>query len=84
MIRKYHNHTLQTNSLHRKGEAQYTNSHTISGRQLKKKPSIPHQDDCKTRKRHKVLHNKSRDKHRASTVHRTNKKHETAITEPPP
>ena len=35
MIRKYHNHTLQTNPRHHEEEPQSTNSHMISGRQLK-------------------------------------------------
>ena len=35
MIRKYHNHTPQTNQRHREEESQNTNSHKTSGRQLK-------------------------------------------------
>ena len=41
MIRKYHNHKLQTNQWHREEEA---HNHKQSN-QL----SFPHQDDCKTR-----------------------------------
>ena len=45
MIRKYHNHTLQTKPQHREEEPQNTNSHKTSGRQLKKNNelSLPHQ-----------------------------------------
>ena len=35
MIRKYHNHTLQTNTRHCEQEPQNTNSYKTSGRQLK-------------------------------------------------
>ena len=41
MIRKYHNHTLQTNPLQREEEPQKTNSHKTSGRQLKYKATSP-------------------------------------------
>ena len=34
MIRKYHNHTLQTNPRHREEDSQNTNSHNTPGRQL--------------------------------------------------
>ena len=34
MIKKYHNHTLQTNPMHGEEEPQNTNSHKTSGRQL--------------------------------------------------
>ena len=37
MIRKYHNHTLQTNLRHREKESHNTNSHKTSGRQLKQR-----------------------------------------------
>ena len=49
MIRKYHNHKLQTNPwLHE--EAPH-NNHEIPGRQTKQNNqlSLPYQDDCKTR-----------------------------------
>ena len=47
MIRNYHNHTLQTNHLHREEETQNTNSHKAPGRQLKysNQLSLPHQYD---------------------------------------
>ena len=50
MIRKYHNHKLQTNPRYRKEEPH--NNHETPGRQTKQsiKPSLPHQDDCKTRR----------------------------------
>ena len=35
MNRKYHNHTLQTNTWYREEERQNTNSHKTSGTQLK-------------------------------------------------
>ena len=47
MIRKYHNHKLQTNPWHREDH----NNHETPGRQTKQSNqlSLPHQDDCKTR-----------------------------------
>ena len=50
MIRKYHNHKLQSNPLHRKEEPH--NYDQTPRRQTKQsnKLSLPHQDDCKTRK----------------------------------
>ena len=51
MIRKYHNHTLQTIPCHREEEPQNTDSHKTSGRQPKQSNQLlAHQDDCKTRK----------------------------------
>ena len=52
MIRKYHNHTLQTNPRNHEEEPQNTDCHKTSGRQLKESNqlSLPHQDDCKTRR----------------------------------
>ena len=49
MIRKYHNHKLQTTPLHREEEP--PNHHEIPGRQIKQSNqlSLPHQDDCNTR-----------------------------------
>ena len=35
MNKKYHNHTLQTNTSYREEERQNTNSHKTSGTQLK-------------------------------------------------
>ena len=48
MIRKYHNHKLQTNPWHREEEPQ--NKHEVPGRQIEQSNqlSLPHQDDCKT------------------------------------
>ena len=49
MIRKYHNHKLQTTLWHCEDE-QHNNQET-PGRQIQQnhKLSLPHQDDCKTR-----------------------------------
>ena len=49
MIRKYHNHTLQTNAWHR--EEEQDNNHETTGRKTKQSDqlSLPHQDDCKAR-----------------------------------
>ena len=58
MVRKYHNHKLQTNLWHCDEEPQ--NNHE-TGRQTKQsnKLSILHQDDCKTSIGDKVTHNKT-------------------------
>ena len=50
MVRQYHNHTLQTNPLHREEETHSTNS-PITLNTLFKQPSLslPQRDDCKTR-----------------------------------
>ena len=50
MIRKYHNHKSQTNPWHREEEP--LNHHETTGTQTKQsnQPSLPHQDDCETRK----------------------------------
>ena len=47
MIRKYHNHKLQTNRWHCEEEPH--NNHETPGRQTKQSNqlSLPHQDDCK-------------------------------------
>ena len=49
MIRKYHNHKLQTT--HGTVRKNHTNKHETPGRQTKQsyQLSLPHQDDCKTR-----------------------------------
>ena len=49
MIRKYHNHKLQTTPWHREEEPH--NNHETSGRQTKQtnQLSLSHRDDCKTR-----------------------------------
>ena len=46
MIRKYHNHKLQTTPWHREEEP--LNHHKTPGRQIKQSNqlSLPHQDDC--------------------------------------
>ena len=61
MIRKYHNHKLQTDPLHFEGEPH--NHHKTPGRKIKQSNqlSLPHQDDCKTR----------RDIKKRTTKHRT-------------
>ena len=48
MIRKYHNHKLQTNPWHRDEKSH--NNHETPGRHTKQSNqlSLPHQDDCKT------------------------------------
>ena len=50
MIRKYHNHKLQINPWHREEEPH--NNHETPRRQTKQSNqlSLPHQDDCKTRR----------------------------------
>ena len=49
MIRKYHNHKLQTNPWHCEEEPH--NNHRTPGRHPKQNNqlSLPHRDDCKTR-----------------------------------
>ena len=49
MIRKYHNHKLQTTPRHREEEP--LNHHETPGRQIKQSNqlSLNHQDDCNTR-----------------------------------
>ena len=55
MIRKYHNHKLQTNPRHGKEEPH--NNHKTPEGQTKQSNqlSLPHQDDCKTRMDTKYL-----------------------------
>ena len=50
MIRRYHNHKLQTKPWH--SEEEPHNNHETPGRQTKQinQISLPHQDDCKTRR----------------------------------
>ena len=50
MIRKYQNHKPQITPWNREEEP--PNHHETPGRQTKQseKPSLPHQDDCNTRK----------------------------------
>ena len=49
MIRKYHNHKLQTNPRHHEEEPH--NNHETPEGQTKQSSqlSLPHQDDCKTK-----------------------------------
>ena len=51
MARKYHNHTLQTNPLHREEETHSTNSPMPLKQFLSNhlSLSLPQRDDCKTR-----------------------------------
>ena len=69
MIRKYHNHKLQTTSWHREEEP--LNHHETPGRQIKQsnQPSLPHQDDCNTRmdiKQRTTKHRTITDSHNGS------------------
>ena len=49
MIRKYQNHTPQTNQRHPEEEPQNADCHNTSGRQLTQSNQLYYQDDCKTR-----------------------------------
>ena len=64
MIRKYHNHKLQTNPWHR--EEKTHNNHEIPGRQTNQSNqfSLSHQDFFKTSIGHKVTHNKTKNTYR--------------------
>ena len=69
MIRKYHNHKLQTTPWHREEEP--LNHHKTPGRQIKQSNqlSLPHQDDCNTRmdiKLRKTKHRTITDSHNGS------------------
>ena len=69
MIRKYHNHKLQTTPRHREEEP--LNHHETPGRQIKQSNqlSLPHQDDCNTRtdtKQHTTKHRTITDSHNGS------------------
>ena len=78
IIRKYHNHKLQTNPWHR--EEEQDNIHETPGRQTKQSnqlsQSLPHRNDCKTRK----------DTEYRTTKHRTitESHNESTTTEPQP
>ena len=52
MIRKYHNHTPQTNPWHLQEETHSSNSYNTSESQLKQsnQPYLPNKDDCNTRR----------------------------------
>ena len=79
MIRKYHNHKLQTNPWHREKEPH--NNHETPGRQTNQSNqfSLPYQADCKSRTKHRTItdsHNGSNNKHqvnnnRTTTLERT-------------
>ena len=69
MIRKYHNHKLQTTLWHRQEEP--LNHHETPGRQIKlsNQLSLPHQDDCNTRmdiKQRTTIHRTITDSHNGS------------------
>ena len=69
MIRKYHNHKLQTTLWHREEEP--LNHHETPGRQIKQSNqlSLPHQDDCNTRrdiKQRTTIHSTITDSHNGS------------------
>ena len=69
MIRKYHNHKLQTTPWHREEEP--LNHHETPGRQIKQSNqlSLPHQDDCNTRmgmKQRTTIHRTITDSHNGS------------------
>ena len=59
MVRKKHNHKLQTNLWHHEDEPH--NNLNSPGGQAKQSNqlSLPHQDDCNTRNGHKVTHSKT-------------------------
>ena len=61
MVRKYHNHKLQTNPPHREEEPQDIHNNKTPKRQQKQSNqlSLLHQDNCKTRKG-KVIHTKTK------------------------
>ena len=77
MIKKYHNHTLQTNPWHRKEETQNINRNKTSGRQLKQsiQLSLPRLDDCKTSKR--AQRNAYQNKDQAENTHKKWEVHKT-------
>ena len=60
MIRKFHNHKLQTTPWHRQEEP--LNHHETPGGQIKQSSqlSLPHQDDCNTRMDIKLFTTKHR------------------------
>ena len=69
MIRKYHNHKLQTTQRHREEEP--LNHHETPGRQIKQSNqlSLPHQDDCNARmdiKQRTTIHRTITDSHNGS------------------
>ena len=72
MIRKYHNHTLQTTPRHREEQSQNTNSHKTAGRATSSlfliKVTVPQAG-------HKTLNNKTSIIHRTPTNNESNNKH---------
>ena len=52
MIRKYHNHTPQTNPWHLQEETHSSNSYNTSESQLKQsnQPYLPNKEECNTRR----------------------------------
>ena len=69
MIRKYHNHKLQTTPWHREEEP--LNHHETPGRQIKQSNqlSLPHQDNCNTKmdiKQRTTKHRTITDSHNGS------------------
>ena len=90
MIRKYHNHKLQTTPWHREEEP--LNHHETPGRQIKQSNqlSLPHQDDCNTRmdiKQRTTIHRTIADSHNGSNnKQKVNNNRTTALerTKPKP
>ena len=86
MIRKYHNHKLQTTSWHREEEP--PNHHETPGRQIKQSNqlSLLHQDDCNTRmdiKQRTTKHGTITDSHNGSNnKQKVNNKRTTALERP--
>ena len=83
MIKKYHNHKLQTNPWHREEEPH--NNHETPGRQTKQNNhlSFPRGDDCKTRIDTK-LRTTEHEQIQNPTLGLTINNETTTITEPPP
>ena len=63
MIRKYHYRTQPQCTTRKSHETLPVKRHQ-EGKYKSKRPSLPHHDDCKTGKKHLVLYNKTRTKHR--------------------
>ena len=82
MIRKYHNHKLQTAPWYR--EEKPLNHHETPGRQIKQSNqlSLPHQHDCNTRMDINSVQQNTEQPQTPTTGATTNKKSTT--TEPPP
>ena len=82
MIRKYHNHKLQTTLWHREEEP--LNHHETPGRQIKQSNQLclPHQDDCNTRMDIKNVQQNIKQLQTTTMGVTINKK--STATEPPP